>query len=165
MDLVIVRHAIAFDRDPDAWPDDGERPLTRRGRRRFRRAARGLEAAVPRPAVLLSSPWLRARQTAEILVEEAGWPTPVICDALAGGKPEEVLECLKEHAAGPIALAGHEPYLGQLVSYLLTGDAARLQVELKKGGAARLTFPDALVPGSAALLWVLPARALRALRP
>ena len=165
MDLLIVRHAIAFDRDPAAWPDDAERPLTKQGQRRFRRAARGLKAAAPTPGVFLTSPWLRARQTADILVEEAAWPVPVICDALGGGKPEEVMECLKEHAESPLALVGHEPYLGQLLSYLTTGDAARLQVELKKGGAARVTFADAVLPGAAALCWILTARALRALRP
>jgi phosphohistidine phosphatase len=165
MDLLIVRHAIAFDRDPAAWPDDAERPLTKQGQRRFRRAARGLKAAAPSPEVFLTSPWLRARQTAEILVEEAGWPIPMTCSALGGGKPDEVMECLKEHPESPLALVGHEPYLGQLLSYLTTGDAARLQVELKKGGAARVTFADTVLPGSAALCWVLTARALRALRP
>ena len=76
MDLYLVRHAIAFDFDTSQWPDDSQRPLTPEGQKRFSRAARAWRA---RPSVdlVLSSPWVRAWQTAELLESEAGWPRPV----------------------------------------------------------------------------------------
>ncbi|MGI9116098.1 MAG: SixA phosphatase family protein, partial [Gaiellales bacterium] len=66
-DVVIVRHAIAEERDPQRWPDDGLRPLTAFGRERFAPAARGLGTLVGRPERVLASPYVRTWQTAEIL--------------------------------------------------------------------------------------------------
>ena len=72
MELLLVRHAIAFARDPDQWPDDGERTLSPEGEARCRKAARGLKSVQPAVELVLSSPYARAWQTAEILAEEAG---------------------------------------------------------------------------------------------
>src|ERR1700758_583489 len=74
MELLIVRHAIACERDAQRWPDDTERPLSPRGVLRARQAARGVKRLVPRPARVLTSPSLRAQQTAAILTEFARWP-------------------------------------------------------------------------------------------
>ena len=74
MDLLIVRHAIAFERDSRRWRDDGERPLSPEGMVRARKAAAGLKNIAERPQCVLSSPLVRARQTAAILTEFAGWP-------------------------------------------------------------------------------------------
>src|SRR5439155_13416515 len=83
VELLLVRHAIAFNRDPDRWPHDGDRSLTPQGEARFRKAARGLKAILPSVELVLSSPYARAWRTAEILSEETGWPDP---------KPSEALE-------------------------------------------------------------------------
>src|SRR5882757_2248625 len=74
MDLLIVRHAIAFDRDRHRWHEDAARPLSPAGIRRARKAAAGLKKLIARPQRLLSSPLVRARQTAQILTDVAGWP-------------------------------------------------------------------------------------------
>ena len=163
--IIIVRHAIAFDRDPLQWADDRKRPLTPEGIGRFERAARGLARIAPPVEVVLSSPWTRAWQTAEILQRVAGWPTPKECEALQGDRsPRGVLPVVREHAqAEAVALVGHEPQTHELVSYLLTGDAARVLVEFKKGGAAALLLEGPLRAGTAGLLWSLPPRALRSL--
>ena len=74
MELLIIRHAIAAERDAQRWHDDGSRPLSPLGMRRARRAAAGLRAITRAPDRLLTSPLVRARQTAKILTEVAGWP-------------------------------------------------------------------------------------------
>lgn len=165
MQIVIVRHGVAFDRDPAQWPDDRQRPLTEEGEKKMRRAALGLKWLVPQVDVLLSSPWKRAWQTAEVLHVESGWPSPKSCEALEGDRNHRgVLTVLREYAsAGTVALVGHEPQSHRLASYLLTGDAARVLLEFKKGAAAGLLIEGPLRAGTARLLWSLPPRALRGL--
>src|SRR5437763_11510845 len=97
MDLYLVRHAIAGDADPAQWPDDRDRPLTPKGVRRFEEAARGLGKLVSEVDVMLSSRFVRAWQTAEILTEEAGWPPAVACEALEGHAPPDVLLALQPY--------------------------------------------------------------------
>lgn len=166
MDLYLVRHAVAFDPDPARWPDDSQRPLTPEGEQRFRRAAQGLGTLVADVDIVLSSPWPRAWRTAELLQKEAGWPTPVACDALQSGRaPAEVLQALKPHSAvRSAALVGHEPSLHELASYLLTKDTDHAQLEFKKGGVARLWLDEGIRPGAAQLRWLLAPKILRALR-
>ena len=95
MELLILRHAIAFPRDPKRWPDDSERPLTMEGVKRARRAAAGLKRIAKRPALVLTSPLVRARDTAAIFAQTAHWPEATECAALSpDGPPEEVLEML-----------------------------------------------------------------------
>ena len=85
MELLIVRHAIALERDTNRWPDDEERPLSARGLARARKAALGLKALSAAPGRVLTSPLLRAAQTAAILAQVAGWPKPVACRQLMPG--------------------------------------------------------------------------------
>lgn len=161
MQVLIVRHAIAL---PRGAPDvaDAERPLTPRGRRRFASAARGLARLVPRPDVLLSSPWLRARQTAEVLAEACGGPAVTTEATLAGQPPGKVEAALLAHRRRAlVALVGHEPYLSALLAWALgSGEAAGL--EFRKGGAALLEAPGGRLRG-ARLVWFLPPRLLRRL--
>jgi phosphohistidine phosphatase len=168
MDLYLVRHGVAFDADPSRWPDDSLRPLTAEGKKRFVTAARGLrELITGKMDVVLSSPWVRAWQTAELLEKEAGWPTPVACDALAGRGPAEVLQALQPYVtSSAIALVGHEPSLHQLASYLLTADTGHVQIDMKKGGVIQLELGEGLLrPGTGRLLWLLTPKILRALAP
>lgn len=138
--IYVVRHAIAEERDDDRWPDDALRPLTAAGKERFRRAARGLRTIVPAVDLVLSSPYVRAWQTAEILSEEAGWPKPTRAELLeAWRSPSDGLDLLKENAStSSIALVGHEPYLSRFVSLLLTGDDSKVRTDLKKGGVVHV---------------------------
>ncbi len=165
MDLYVVRHAIAFDPDPEQWPDDRERPLTAQGEKKFRRAARGLTELVPSVDVLLSSPLVRAWQTAEILEKKAGWLAPRRFEQLEPGcPPMETVAALQPHAsAGSVALVGHEPGLNELISYLLTGEPGRVRLEMKKGGVACLSVDGALEAGAATLRWLLAPGLLRSI--
>lgn len=159
--LYVVRHAIAEERDPALWPDDGLRPLARDGETSFRRAARGLSAIVSNVDVVLSSPYVRAWRTAEILREEARWPKPEPCEQLeAERSPAEALEpirALSERDA--VVVVGHEPHLSGLVSLLLADDAGTVALDLKKGGVVRLD----LTGDAAVLRWVATPKMLRLL--
>ena len=165
MDLYIVRHAVAAERDPLAWPDDADRPLTSDGIARFRRAARGLRRIVPEVEAVLSSPYVRAWDTAQILADEAGWPAPTRCDALAADRPPAaaVKALAQRPSLAAVALVGHEPHLGELATLLLVGGAPRPVLELKKGAVVCLQLEGKPRPGSAVLRWVLPPKVLRLL--
>lgn len=138
--IYLVRHAIAEERDADRWPDDAHRPLSADGEKRFRRAARGLRVLVPEVDLVLSSPYVRAWRTAEILHEEAGWPSPEPSDLLGASRaPADGLDAIGARPeASSIAVVGHEPYLSHFISILLTGDPDAVQIELKKGGVVRI---------------------------
>ena len=164
MDLYLVRHAIAEDRDPVRWPDDGDRPLSEKGIERFEREARGLATVVPTVDLMLASPFARAWATAEILTKETGWPPPVRSDALRSERTAEESLAAIEAARGAdtIAAVGHEPNLSELASLCVLG-TIDLPVEFKKGAVLALTFEGAVAPGRGYLRWLLPPKALRSL--
>lgn len=165
MDLYLVRHAVAFKRDPGRWPNDADRPLTPEGEEDFRAAARGLEDIVPEVEVLLSSPFARAWRTAEILDEETYWPAPRVLPALEPEVPShKVTDALQIYSgAETLALVGHRPSLHELAAYLLNGSEDGLNIGLKKSGAACIRFEDAPEPGAGKLRWLLTPKILQAL--
>ena len=162
VELLIVRHAIAFERDITRWPDDGVRPLTREGRRRFARAAKGLARAFPEVELLISSPLTRARQTAQILTKVAGWPKAGERAELAPQTPVvETLASLRQPRVSRLALVGHEPHLSELIALCLANPAPSLRIQMKKGAVAVIGFPDTLRAGAGSLQALLPPRILR----
>lgn len=164
MHLYLVRHAIAFDRDPVTWPVDAERPLTEGGIAKFRQAVRGLRTLVPKVDVVLSSPYRRAWDTALLLRDEAGWPSPEPCDALASGDVPALLAAIAAHAsARSIALVGHEPHLSEFATSLLFPLGERPAIEMKKGAVAYLECAEPAAGSIAILRWLLPPRILRRL--
>src|SRR5438876_7931296 len=128
MELYLVRHAIAFERDPARWPADGERPLSPQGEARFSQDARGLRRIVPSVDVVLASPFARAWRTAELLAEEAGWPAPEAAPALeADQRVSRAVAALRGYAdRGSVAVVGHEPNLSELAATLIAGAEAAL---------------------------------------
>jgi phosphohistidine phosphatase len=165
MEIHLVRHAIAEDRDPERWPDDALRPLTEDGERKFRKAARGLAAKFPVPDVVLASPFVRAWRTAELLHEEAGWPDPEPCRELeAGRSPKTAIQALARMSSrNVVAAVGHEPNLSELASLLLAGHDQAVSIRMKKGGAAGLQLEGRPRPASATLLWLMTPATLRSL--
>ena len=167
MDLLIVRHAIAFERNPRRWRDDGERPLSPEGMVRARKAAAGLRHITERPECVLASPLVRAQQTATILAEKAGWPRAVECTALAPDEsPEEVFGVLATHKEKIIAVVGHQPSLGRLLAACLPpqvlGGVDPQAFDFKKMGMALVSFPKGARAGGGTLQWFVPPRVLRA---
>jgi phosphohistidine phosphatase len=161
MRLLIIRHATAVPRGTPDMPDD-ERPLTRKGERRFRRAAEGLARLVKRPDTLLSSPLPRARRTAEIAAEAWGNVEVQEEHALAGGSYDEIATALSRFPAeSTVAIVGHEPDLSSLLGRLL-GTSHGEWLTFKKGGAALSEVPGPITEGGT-LVWYLPPRILRRL--
>ncbi len=165
MDLYIVRHAAAYGRDPDRWPDDGERPLTPEGEQEFRRAARGLARIAPPPDALLTSPYRRAWRTAEILSELDGWPSPEATPVLEPTLPPEkaALELAAHEEAEAVVVVGHRPGLHELAAYFLTGSGDGVEITVKKGGALCLRFDGVVEPGAGKLRWLLTPKMPRGL--
>lgn len=163
--LYLVRHGVAAERGEE-WPDDTKRPLTDEGMTRMRRVARGFAGLDERLGVILTSPLVRTRQTADILAG-AFTPTPPIVplDALApGGTLADVVSEISKHSRKEtMALVGHEPSIGALAAILL---GAAHPLEFKKGAIARIDVPSTFdgPPASGSLRWFLPPRVLRALR-
>jgi phosphohistidine phosphatase len=167
MDLLVVRHAIAEDRETfaESCQDDALRPTTAEGRRKFERGARGLRRLVPTVDVLATSPLVRAIQTGDILqrvyrLEDAARLRELAPDA----DPGALLSWLRRHPRqATIAVVGHEPHLSRLIEHLLTGRSSGF-VDLKKGGACLLGFEGEPGPPRGALRWLLTASQLRQLR-
>jgi len=161
--LYIVRHAIAHERGED-WPDDRLRPLTEEGVARMAKQARGLVALDVVFDAILTSPLVRARQTADILADAfRAAPRIVEVPALEPGRtPKEAAAALSEYTRRrSLALVGHEPGLGELVAWLI---GLRSPLPLKKGSVTLIEV--ALLPppgGSGELRWLLTPKILRQL--
>jgi phosphohistidine phosphatase len=162
-ELYLIRHGIAEGRG-DAWPDDAKRPLTERGIARLKKEARGLGRLGVAFDVVLTSPLVRAKQTADAVASTFDPRPPiVVIDSLSpGGTYQAVLADLeKQSRRSRIALVGHEPGIGELAARLI---GTRHAIEFKKGAVCRIDF-DTLPPaGPGALRWFITPRNLRALR-
>jgi len=162
-ELFLIRHGLAEERG-DAWPDDTKRPLTEEGMSSLRKEARGLARLGVAFDIVLTSPLVRARQTAEIVA--AGFdPRPHVAtiDSLAPGAPYAavIAELEKHMRKGRIALVGHEPALGELAARLI---GTRHPIAFKKGAVCRIDV-DTLPPaGPGSLRWFLTPKVLRAIR-
>jgi phosphohistidine phosphatase len=180
MELILVRHAKAFDRDASAFPDDSRRPLTAEGRAEFVRFAKRLGRVCRSVDLVESSGFVRAWQTARLLHEHAGFPKPSRLERLeaadagssgpgdATGRDSESprLESLARAVAAlrgvdRVVWVGHEPLLSRFASLLLAGSAGRMAISMKKGAALALHIADARedapadAPPQARLLWML----------
>jgi phosphohistidine phosphatase len=161
MQLLVIRHAIAAERGTPGMTDD-ERPLTPEGRKKFQEAAAGLAALIERPGALLSSPLLRARQTAEIVAAAWGRVKVQELSALATGDVDALAAALaKLPHESTVALVGHEPHTSDLLARLL-GGAAPERLTFRKGGVALVEIPGSLAEGGR-LVWYLRPRVLRLL--
>lgn len=161
MRLLMIRHATAVPRGTPGIPDD-ERPLTPRGEKRFRQAARGLARIMRRPDAILTSPLPRAARTADIAARAWGRVKPRAEPALAGGSLEKMLAILAAcppHAT--VAVVGHEPDLSELLAHLL-GASESQRLLFRKGGAALVEVPGSPAHGGR-LVWFLRPRILRML--
>jgi phosphohistidine phosphatase len=161
--LFIVRHAIAAERG-EKWPDDTKRPLTHQGEARMRSAAGGLAAIGVSLDVVITSPLVRAEQTADILVKALGGePKLLTAPALApGGSPAAVAEAIGAITKSRrVAIVGHEPGLGELAAWLI---GARQPLPFKKGGVCLIDvvdWPPTAKGGT--LVWFATPKMLRAL--
>lgn len=165
MRLLLIRHAIAEEREDftRTGKDDRLRPLTDEGRKKMKQAARGLCELVPEIDLLVTSPLTRAAQTGAILDSVyGGLKVEEIEELSPESTPAEFLRWLRQRKDEMIAAVGHEPSLGQILSWLLTGTERRL-LAFRKGGACLLELPEEVGAGTATLLWALTPAQLRQL--
>jgi len=163
MRLYIVRHGIAVDREDPDCPAEAERHLTDEGMLRTREAMRGLRAAGARPAAMLTSPYVRAAQTAEIAAEVFELDPKRIraTDALLpAADPKRILAELARSKADEVACFGHAPHVDELIAAAVGAGGAF--TELKKAGAACLDFGEVRA-GGGVLVGLYPAGLLRKL--
>jgi phosphohistidine phosphatase len=155
MKLYFLRHGIAADVGPAGTGDAG-RPLTKEGIEKMQAEARGLARMGVRPEVLLSSPLVRARETAEIVARELGLEVQLVNALAAGADTRRLLDLLGQHRrAESVMVVGHEPDFSRMIGDLTGGS----QVVLKKGGLGRVDL-DVLERGGGALAWLLPPKVL-----
>lgn len=163
MDLYLLRHAIAVDRGATGYEIDSMRPLTPEGARKMERAAQGMRALNLSFDLILSSPYLRAKQTAEIVarVLRSEDRLELAADLAPGGNRMGLIESLNQHPSQPesVLLVGHEPDMGELISMLTAGNFDLLVV-MKKGGLCKLSAESLHYGRCASLCWLLTPRQL-----
>jgi phosphohistidine phosphatase len=165
MILYVVRHALA--EDAAAGGDDA-RHLTGAGRQRTQKAAAGMRAMAIEFDVILSSPLVRAAETAAIIAEAyENTPAPRVLDELSTGVPPiEAIAALAPFGRDEsVMIVGHEPQLSALIATLLTGEPDGMHLRMRKGACVALDLPAKRIePGAAELLWMMTQRQLRQLR-
>jgi phosphohistidine phosphatase len=162
MRLYLMRHGIAIDREDLDCPPEAERFLTPKGIQRTRAAARGMRALRVKPTTLLTSPYVRAVQTGEIVCEVLGLD-PKLLKTTEALRPEAKPVRLAEELArvqGEVICFGHAPQLDEFIALALKATAPF--TALKKSGVACLDI-DSLSPLRATLFCVLTSRILRRL--
>jgi phosphohistidine phosphatase len=167
MELYLMRHGIAADLGTDGITRDRDRPLTSRGARRVRRVAEALRELELDLDLVLASPFARARETAEIVVEVLGIGkrlelTPHL--AIPADSPRLIQELNgRRPTPSRVLLVGHEPHLGDLTTLLTTG-GANPAITFRKAGLCRLEVGSLQAGRCATLEWLLPARLLCRIR-
>jgi phosphohistidine phosphatase len=161
MDLYILRHAIAVERGTAGYEKDFDRPLTPDGEEKLRRVCKAMRNLDLSFDLILSSPYVRARETAEQVSNSLGLQKKLqICESLGAEEdPRELIVALTQLAPAPgsLLLVGHEPGLSTTVSLLISG-TAKSCLTLKKAGLCKLTT-EAIKPGRCATLeWLLTPR-------
>jgi phosphohistidine phosphatase len=157
MNLYIIRHAIAVDEGTSDYESDSERPLTDKGRKKMRQIAKGLRALGVEFDLILSSPYVRARETAEILADVFKMKKKLAFsdNLIPIAEPNLLIaEVNENHSVDSLALVGHEPHLSNLVGLLAT-ENTKLDITLKKGGVCYLSADDLHHEHHATLEWLL----------
>ena len=163
IELYLLRHGIAVDPITSGVPDEA-RPLTEKGIKRMRQIARGLRSLDLEVEAIITSPLVRARETAEIVAELLGSSVRVETSKVlaTGSGPAAIERWLGSRSEARLMLVGHNPTLSDLVSLLVMGAGSSPICELKKGGMAALER-IAGSPGLYELNWLAPPRLLRRL--
>jgi len=159
MNLYIIRHAIAVEPGAPGYEDDSQRPLTDKGGEKMFNIARGLKALEVQFDLILSSPYLRAAETARILLKVMKMEKErlVLSENLTPlGSPEQLIGEINESYSklGSLAIVGHEPNLSALISLLVAGEPS-LSINMKKGGVCYLSAENLIHERRATLEWML----------
>jgi phosphohistidine phosphatase len=158
MELYVLRHAIAVERGTPGFVDDSQRPLTDKGAQKMQRVAKGMLALELSFDIILSSPFIRAKQTAEIVADvfRAQKKLEFTPHLEVGGEPKKLIDLINEkHGSdSSILLVGHEPYLSGFISMMIAGTDV-LSITMKKGGLCKLSASELRYGKCATLEWLL----------
>ena len=159
-ELYLIRHGIAAERGEN-YPDDTKRPLTAEGIQKLRREGKALVSLDVSFDVILTSPLVRTRQTAETIASVFRTAPPIInVQALAPGGTHNAIvdELSRQHRRHHIAIVGHEPGIGELAARLM---GLRRALDFKKGAICRIDVAALPPAGPGQLRWFLTPRILR----
>jgi phosphohistidine phosphatase len=166
MEIYLLRHGVAQERDPKKYPDDRLRPLTIEGLERMREIVRGLLKIGVEFDAIFDSGYARARQTSEVVTDAYRidsrdiQTTPTLEPA---SDPVELVTLLETNRSSKrVLLVGHEPHLSKAVAYL-TGLRSGAAVDFKKGAVCRIDM-DAPKKSGGTIMWLLPPKVLRKIR-
>ncbi|MDO9067920.1 MAG: phosphohistidine phosphatase SixA [Deltaproteobacteria bacterium] len=161
MELYILRHGLAGEFGDPRYPDDSQRPLTAEGKRKMLQAALGMKTMGLSFDLAFASPYLRARQTAEIVCRQMDCLDILqITENLEPGRdPRKLIEEISQNAVKnkSVLLTGHEPFLSGLIAYLISGSHSP-QVEFKKGALCKLEVEELKYGRCAELHWLLTSK-------
>jgi len=161
MELYILRHGLAGEFGDPRYPDDSQRPLTAEGKRKMHQAALGMKALGLSFNLAFASPYLRARQTAEIVCHQLDCLDilQITPNLEPGQNPLKAIKEINEFGARDksVLLTGHEPFLSGLIAYLISGSHSS-QVEFKKGALCKLEAGELKYGRCAELHWLLTSK-------
>lgn len=163
MNLFILRHAIAM--EPQDWKKaESDRPLTKEGIRKMKKAAKGLRRLDLHVDWVITSPFRRAYDTAQIAAKELGLLKRVKVSKMLApdGDPKMLVRHLGRdyHAWENLMIVGHEPYLSQLAGVLAGGESG-VALDLRKGGLLKLAVGSFTYGRCATLEWLLTPKLLK----
>ena len=167
MNIFILRHGIAVERDEWNSKNDAERPLTAEGKKQLRKTCRALGKMELDFNLIISSPFMRAKQTAEIVADKLKLKKMLkFSDELQpSGSVKNLFRQLDDLKPAPenILLVGHEPYLSELISLLISG-VETVAIDFKKGGLCKLEVEKLRTGKCAALAWLLTPKQMKWMR-
>jgi phosphohistidine phosphatase len=162
MKIYLIRHSNAVDPGTPGYEDDSTRPLTEKGRDKMKAIASALKRLDIQPDLIISSPYVRARQTAEILAKVLKYKHELtFSEALIpmGNADNIIGEINEKYTVDELVLVGHEPCFSTLISTMTAGNPD-LAINLKNGGVCCLSSDDLHTERKAVLEWLLTPKIL-----
>ena len=163
MEIYILRHGIAVERGTPGCKKDGDRPLTEEGERKIWQIAKAMLGMDLKFDLILSSPYIRAKRTAEVVAETLGQKVTFTDALLPDANMADLIAEINDEKPQRVLLVGHEPDLSGLISVLICGNG-NAAIELKKGGLCKVTAKTLTLARCATLNGLLSPKQLRELR-
>jgi phosphohistidine phosphatase len=163
MEIYVLRHGIAVERGTPGYKKDSDRPLTKEGEEKLHQIARAMLAMELKFDLILSSPYVRAAKTAQIVAQELDEEVTFTEFLEPDGNQLALINQINDEKPQRVMLVGHEPYLSHLISLLTRGGTAAT-IELKKGGLCKMSTDKLTFGKCATLNWLLTPKLLRTLR-
>ena len=163
MEIYVFRHGIAVERGTPGYKKDSDRPLTKEGEEKLSQIAQAMLSMELEFDLILSSPFVRAAKTAQIVASELDEEVTFTEFLEPDGDALALISQINDEKPQRVLLVGHEPDLSRLISVLTTGGTAAA-IELKKGGLCKMSADKLTFGQCATLNWLLTPKQLRSLR-